>query len=178
MAQAKTTRRKGRSPSAKRKTGTASRGRTGRNFSKNRRKADSRRSRQSISGGVRRFWGSVGEACSSAFRTVGDGVAALHDRLWCRDEAEEAPQPRKKSPGARRGQSGKERRTMAEEAENEVKSADTAEAEDNGGAGDAEEISWNQQLSSIIFGVLSLLMLALIVFPGEHFWTVLHNFIF
>ncbi|MBQ1412562.1 MAG: DNA translocase FtsK, partial [Clostridia bacterium] len=128
---------------------------------------------------MRRFLGSVGEACSSAFRTVGDGAAALHDRLWCRDEAEALPPSRAKSPGKRRGQSGKERRTMADKEENEVKSADTAEAEDLGGASDdAEEVSWNQQLSSIIFGVLSLLMLALIVFPGEHFWTVLHNFIF
>lgn len=67
----------------------------------------------------------------------------------------------------------------------EIKSADTREFDDDVGSDSAsqadaaaDEVSWNQQLSSIIFGIVALLMFALIVFKGEHFWTVMHNFIF
>lgn len=43
---------------------------------------------------------------------------------------------------------------------------------------DDEDISWSQQTSSILFGVLSLFMFALIIFKGDHLWTIMHNFIF
>ncbi len=40
-----------------------------------------------------------------------------------------------------------------------------------------EQVSWNQQISSIVFWLLSLILLALTFFPGESIWTVIHNFI-
>lgn len=43
---------------------------------------------------------------------------------------------------------------------------------------DNEDVSWSQQTSSILFGILSLFMFALIIFTGDHLWTVMHNFIF
>ncbi len=85
----------------------------------------------------------------------------------------------KKSTAGSGKKSKEAKRKMADN--DEIKPADRGESSKLTEFSDPDiiqEISWSQQVSSIIFGILALLMFALIVFKGDNLWTVMHNFIF
>ena len=140
-----------------------------------------KKTKRSKNSRARKSWGGLLTVLRSIWETIINALAGLRDRIWFEDEPE--PPPKKRA--------GKEKRKMAEEAEIQTepeKTADPApEASEPSEApappaadssDDSEDISWNQQVSSIIFGVLALFMFTLIVFKGDNLWTVMHNFIF
>lgn len=133
---------------------------------------------------ARKSSGSLLTALRNLWETIINTLAGLRNRIWSEDEPET---PKKRT--------GKGKRKVAEEAEiqtetektEETAEAPAAESSDSpespapppaDSPDDNEEISWNQQVSSIIFGVLALFMFTLIVFKGDNLWTVMHNFIF
>ena len=175
MAQRKTTRkstgRGGRKTPAKKKF--TARGKGSRKGGRSRRK----KSR------TFRLWQNVADTCTGLGEHIANGVTALHNRIWHpngENEAEQNPlSPKKRASGTAtkktKRKTGKEHHHMDDE---DIKTENAAADTPGDPDGLDEEISWNQQLSSIIIGVLALLMLALIVFKGDNLWTVIHNFIF
>lgn len=149
-----------------------------RGSTKNRKKSRTRRSSGGLLAALREIWDKIANALTN-----------LRNRIWFDEETEPSGNKRKSGQSNAAHGSGKSqkeaKRGMAEEeeiktAESEV-SSEPAEPTDSPADSSPdvnEDISWNQQVSSIIFGVLALFMLALIVFKGDNLWTVMHNFIF
>lgn len=97
-------------------------------------------------------------------------TAAVFDVESKSKEKNKAPSDKENPLQERPEKGSKEEGTSVEQNDKDVHS--------NNNQNHDEDISWSQQTSSILFGILSLFMFALIIFEGDHLWTIMHNFIF